>query len=46
MVKQVEIKKMNWVDKLFDTLGAFCAMYLIALCVSLVFIELLKIIVR
>ncbi len=37
---------MNCVDKLFDTLGAFCAMYLIALCVSLVLMELLKIIVK
>lgn len=36
---------MNWVDKLFDTLGAFCAMYLVATAISLVIIELVKIIV-
>jgi len=36
---------MNWVDKLFDMLGAFCAMYLVALCVSLVLMELILILI-
>lgn len=34
---------MEWFDKLFDMIGAFCAMYLVALCVSLVIIELISI---
>lgn len=34
---------MDWFDKLFDAIGAFCAIYLVVFCISLVVIELISI---
>jgi len=33
---------MNWFDKLFDMIGAFCAMYLVATAISLVIIKVIS----
>lgn len=33
---------MDWLDKLFDTLEAFCAMYLIATAISLIIIKVIS----
>ena len=33
---------MEWFDKLFDALGAFCAMYLVATAISLIIIKVIS----